>query len=110
MPDEKYGESVTAAVVLSSLMPQQESSSSSSSSLGTSSSSSAHTISSSVLSLSPSAAAAGGGGKDAIEQELLQHCKSHLSKYKCPKKIIIVPTLPKNQSGKVMKAALRSSL
>lgn len=78
LPDEKFGEKVTAAVVLRDDQ--------------------------------------GVGGSEAdkakvaIEREILAHCHRRLSRYKCPKQVHIMASLPKNGSGKVVKAQLRSLL
>ncbi len=39
-------------------------------------------------------------------QELLDHCRSKLAKYKVPKELIILDELPKGASGKIQKADL----
>jgi acyl-CoA synthetase (AMP-forming)/AMP-acid ligase II len=46
---------------------------------------------------------------DAIleEQQILKHCKSRLPQYKIPKYIEFIDSLPKNESGKVLKEQLR---
>ncbi len=41
------------------------------------------------------------------EEEIIQYCKENLAGYKVPKKIIIVNTIPKNPSGKILKKLLR---
>ncbi len=40
------------------------------------------------------------------EEELLAHCRRHLSSYKLPKRVIFVAALPRNGSNKVDKRAL----
>ncbi|ATN37411.1 acyl-CoA synthetase (plasmid) [Rhizobium sp. ACO-34A] len=40
-------------------------------------------------------------------EELLQHCQKSLAKFKCPKDLVILPELPRNPSGKVLKRVLR---
>jgi long-chain acyl-CoA synthetase len=42
--------------------------------------------------------------------ELLAFCKARLARFKCPRSIEIVPSLPRSAIGKVRKAALRESL
>jgi acyl-CoA synthetase (AMP-forming)/AMP-acid ligase II len=42
------------------------------------------------------------------EEELLDHCRAHLSSYKIPKRVYIVSELPRNSSNKVDKRALRA--
>jgi acyl-CoA synthetase (AMP-forming)/AMP-acid ligase II len=46
-------------------------------------------------------------GKTLTEQEAIEYCKSQLAPYKKPKSVEFVDTLPKNASGKVIKAELR---
>ncbi|MBI4362713.1 MAG: long-chain-fatty-acid--CoA ligase [Euryarchaeota archaeon] len=46
-------------------------------------------------------------GTRATEQELLEHCRKSLAKYKCPQRIEFIPELPRNPSGKVLKRVLR---
>ncbi|MEX2750745.1 MAG: AMP-binding protein [Candidatus Freyarchaeota archaeon] len=41
------------------------------------------------------------------EEEIIQYCKENLAGYKVPKKVIILNTLPKNPSGKILKKVLR---
>lgn len=47
---------------------------------------------------------AGGVGAD----ELLDHCRARLSPFKVPKRIVLVESLPRNASGKILKRELRS--
>jgi len=44
-----------------------------------------------------------------LEQDLLQHCKHNLAPYKYPRKIHFVKDLPKTETGKVMRFALRGA-
>lgn len=41
--------------------------------------------------------------------ELLAHCREHLSAFKCPEIVEIVDTLPRDPNGKVMKRRLREA-
>jgi acyl-CoA synthetase (AMP-forming)/AMP-acid ligase II len=45
-------------------------------------------------------------GGEATEEELLQHCRALLAKYKVPRGIRFVETLPRNALDKVVKSAL----
>jgi acyl-CoA synthetase (AMP-forming)/AMP-acid ligase II/uncharacterized membrane protein len=45
-------------------------------------------------------------GKDASEQELKDHVKSNLARYKVPREIVFVDELPRNPTGKVLKREL----
>lgn len=40
-------------------------------------------------------------------QELIDFCHRHLAKYKCPREVVFVDSLPKSGSGKVLKKLLR---
>jgi acyl-CoA synthetase (AMP-forming)/AMP-acid ligase II len=46
-------------------------------------------------------------GMTASEEELINHCKQHLSSYKKPKSVDFVKELPKNPIGKVLKRKLK---
>jgi long-chain acyl-CoA synthetase len=46
-------------------------------------------------------------GQSATEDELLAHCRDHLAKYKTPRYVVFVETLPKNPIGKILKRDLR---
>ena len=41
------------------------------------------------------------------QDELIAHCRTRIAGYKKPKVVHLVPTLPKNQQGKVLKRVLR---
>ena len=43
------------------------------------------------------------------ERELLSHCTDHLARFKRPKIIRFVDTIPKSPSGKVQKPRLRAA-
>ena len=43
-----------------------------------------------------------------IESHLSSHCRSSLASFKCPKRILVLPSLPRNSMGKVEKHRLRS--
>ena len=45
-------------------------------------------------------------GQLATEEELLRFCQENLAKYKCPKSIRFLNSLPKGESGKILKRAL----
>lgn len=49
-------------------------------------------------------------GQEIKEQDLLAFCKQELAAYKVPKKIVIMQTLPRNPSGKILKGVLRKQL
>ena len=43
----------------------------------------------------------------AGEEELIEHCRSQLAKYKCPSKIEFLSSMPKTPIGKIQKKELR---
>lgn len=47
------------------------------------------------------------GGESATETELIAFTRERLAAYKCPREIRIVPALPKTQTGKIRRHALR---
>jgi long-chain acyl-CoA synthetase len=47
-------------------------------------------------------------GVDVTEQELIDHCRSRLAGYKCPRTVTWIDVLPRNPSGKVLKKDLRA--
>jgi long-chain acyl-CoA synthetase len=46
-------------------------------------------------------------GAQGDEQEIMEFCKQHLARYKAPKSVDFVDTLPKNPQGKILKRELR---
>jgi fatty-acyl-CoA synthase len=46
-------------------------------------------------------------GAELADEEVFAHCREHLARYKCPKHAVRVEELPRNASGKVLKAQLR---
>ena len=46
-------------------------------------------------------------GARATTDELVAHCQSNLAKYKCPRRIEFIDTMPKNPIGKIQKKELR---
>ena len=46
-------------------------------------------------------------GRDAGEQELIDHCRARIARYKAPKAVELVDELPKTSTGKVQKHHLR---
>ncbi len=43
----------------------------------------------------------------ASEQELIDHCREHLARFKCPRSVDVVEALPRNPTGKILKRELR---
>ena len=56
----------------------------------------------------PIAFVAANEGTALEEKELQQFVRSRLADYKVPRKVLLVPALPRNATGKVLKTALRS--
>jgi len=49
-------------------------------------------------------------GMNLEEPEILAHLKGRLAKYKIPKSVVFIDSLPRNAAGKVLKNALRKQL
>jgi long-chain acyl-CoA synthetase len=47
-------------------------------------------------------------GVEVTEQELIDHCRTQLAKYKCPTSVDWIDSLPRNPSGKILKKDLRA--
>jgi acyl-CoA synthetase (AMP-forming)/AMP-acid ligase II len=47
-------------------------------------------------------------GATVDEAGLIDHCRSALAGYKCPKSVDLVDTLPRNPTGKVLRRELRA--
>jgi acyl-CoA synthetase (AMP-forming)/AMP-acid ligase II len=45
----------------------------------------------------------------ATPDELIEHCRGQLAKFKVPKDVVFIDELPRNPSGKVLKRDLRSA-
>ena len=45
---------------------------------------------------------------DAIEAELVAYCRERLAHFKCPKSVDVLPALPRNPTGKILKRDLRA--
>lgn len=46
-------------------------------------------------------------GRRTAEDEMIEFCKQHLARYKAPKSVEFVESLPKNPQGKILKRELR---
>ncbi len=46
-------------------------------------------------------------GAEVNEKELITFCRERLAAFKCPKKVIMADTFPKNPSGKILKRELK---
>jgi acyl-CoA synthetase (AMP-forming)/AMP-acid ligase II len=47
-------------------------------------------------------------GATATPDELVEHCRGQLARFKVPKAVLVVESLPRNPSGKVLKRELRN--
>jgi len=48
--------------------------------------------------------------RDAFDADaIIEHCRSRLAAYKCPKRIIVVDALPRNAMGKIVRSELKAS-
>jgi fatty-acyl-CoA synthase len=48
-------------------------------------------------------------GAALTEEQIIEHCRANLAKYKVPKSVVFVPALPRNPAGKVVKGELRAA-
>src|SRR6478609_2174920 len=46
-------------------------------------------------------------GATTTPDELIEHCRAQLARFKVPKDVVFIDTLPRNSSGKVLKRELR---
>jgi malonyl-CoA/methylmalonyl-CoA synthetase len=46
-------------------------------------------------------------GAPVEEEAVQQYCKQHLHNWKCPKEVVLIPELPKNTMGKVLKEEVK---
>jgi long-chain acyl-CoA synthetase len=44
------------------------------------------------------------------EDALIEHCRDHLARYKCPSKVVFVDSLPRNAAGKVIRRELEGTI
>jgi long-chain acyl-CoA synthetase len=47
-------------------------------------------------------------GAKATEEEIVEHCRATLARFKCPREVMFVDRLPKHVTGKVMRRGLRA--
>ena len=47
-------------------------------------------------------------GKNTSEESLILYCKEHLARYRVPKKVNILSSLPKSPQGKILRRELRT--
>ena len=58
----------------------------------------------------PHAAVSLRNGVSVSERELREFCRQKLARYKVPRTILVLPSLPRNPTGKVMKDAVREAI
>jgi fatty-acyl-CoA synthase len=46
-------------------------------------------------------------GQQLSEQDVIDHCNTHMAGFKAPKRVVFAESLPKNPSGKLLKRELR---
>ena len=46
-------------------------------------------------------------GQTASQQDIIDHCQEHLGKYKCPRYVEFIDTMPRNPIGKILRKELR---
>jgi acyl-CoA synthetase (AMP-forming)/AMP-acid ligase II len=62
-----------------------------------------------VVVLGPEAKARASSGEAAqLEQELIEHCRARLARYKVPRSVVFVDELPLSAAGKILKRELRT--
>jgi fatty-acyl-CoA synthase len=49
-------------------------------------------------------------GQTVTDDELIAHCRERLGSFKVPKHLVVVDSLPKNASGKLLKRELRTTI
>jgi long-chain acyl-CoA synthetase len=49
-------------------------------------------------------------GVDIDEEALIEYCRDHLARYKCPSKVLVTDELPRNAGGKLIRRQLGTSL
>jgi fatty-acyl-CoA synthase len=54
--------------------------------------------------------AAGVDPDPALAETLLDHCRAHLARFKCPRDLRFQPELPRSEAGKIVKRDLRRAL
>ncbi len=45
-------------------------------------------------------------GEQVDEAAVVDHCRRQLAAYKCPKRVVVTPALPRNQMGKIVRTRL----
>lgn len=48
--------------------------------------------------------------QETVVEQLRSHCRQHLSRYKVPREFVVLDSLPRNATGKVVKAQLKQEL
>jgi fatty-acyl-CoA synthase len=56
------------------------------------------------------AAVIASGEASLTEQQVIDHCRTHVAGYKCPRRVLFVDELPRNATGKIVRARIRDLL
>lgn len=48
--------------------------------------------------------------QETVVEQLRSHCRQHMSRYKVPREFVVLDSLPRNATGKVVKAQLKQEL
>ncbi len=48
------------------------------------------------------------GGTATSPEQIIEHCRGQLAKFKVPRDVTVIDALPRNPSGKVLKRDLRT--
>ena len=65
------------------------------------------TVSGRALGRGPKAVVVLRRGAGVTEEQLIDHCRERLARFKAPKQVVFVKELPKTGSGKILKVKLR---
>ena len=60
-----------------------------------------------VVALRPDAES-GAADPAAVAEELIEFCRDRIAHYKCPRSVDVLPALPRNPTGKILKRDLRA--
>ena len=60
-----------------------------------------------VVSSSSPVPAEGVEGSNELADELMEYCRAHLARFKCPRTVDFVAELPREDTGKIFKRKLR---
>lgn len=49
-------------------------------------------------------------GRSQVEEEIRSFCRERMARYKCPRQVVVLQSLPTTATGKVKKGQLKSFL